>query len=487
MVKKPWRPTKGEAGNYIQRAPALRKLGISLADFRRLCIIKGVFPRTPKKKLEGRHKVYYHVKDITHLAHEPLLDKFKEQKTLTKKIHKALSKNEPERAKSIFTRAPKFNLAHIIKERYPTLAHALRDLDDALSCLALFAILPVSNKDGIDGSVLLECRSLINQWMAWTAEIQCVDKVFASIKGYYYQVSLLGEKIVWLMPHEFTTKPADEVDLRVMATFLELYRTLVKFTMFKLYAITGYQYPPPQFRSGQHAEGDWMNLAMNQIETRDTVIADGVTDTPLLDASDQSVKRRHLFENKVIYVSRETPIKHMCYCIKACGATRFGFDENLQAASTALSSLKINDPSITHHIVDRPTTALQQLCQQIPCEMRTFAQPQWLFDSLNMAKVLPTTPYSPGVHPPAHLSPFVDDRVEGYVPAEKILLAEWAGEDTEKLKAAEQQEEADLEERARRVAVLPRKKRELAQRVEAKEQSRKEKVKKLKNKKAAAA
>lgn len=86
--------------------------------FRRLCIVKGIFPREPKKKVKGNHHTYYHVKDISFLQHEPLLEKFREIKTYQKKVQKAKAKKNEELARLLLTRQPTYKLDRLIRERF---------------------------------------------------------------------------------------------------------------------------------------------------------------------------------------------------------------------------------------------------------------------------------------------------------------------------------------------------------------------------------
>ena len=59
--------TKGLNSKFITRAKSIKKLELSIKDFRKLCILKGVHPREPTKKLGNTSTVYYHTKDIKYL------------------------------------------------------------------------------------------------------------------------------------------------------------------------------------------------------------------------------------------------------------------------------------------------------------------------------------------------------------------------------------------------------------------------------------
>lgn len=77
----------GEGANYITRRQALRKLQLSLNDFRRLCIIKGIYPREPKHRRRAQRgagdiKILYHSKDIKFLLHEPIVWTLRDYKVI---------------------------------------------------------------------------------------------------------------------------------------------------------------------------------------------------------------------------------------------------------------------------------------------------------------------------------------------------------------------------------------------------------------------
>ena len=146
-----------------------------------------------------------------------------------------------------------------LKYRYPTFIDAVRDIDDALCMIFLFANLPATFR--VSTSLIDNCTRLAAEWQLYILHSHSLRKVFLSIKGVYYQAEVMGQNVTWFVPYQFTQNvsslhgifngilnsgqiPAD-VDVRVMLTFLELYQTLLGFVFFKLYTDTGLVYPPP--------------------------------------------------------------------------------------------------------------------------------------------------------------------------------------------------------------------------------------------------
>ena len=229
---------------YVTRNQALKKLQLKLSEFRRLCILKGIHPREPKKKVHGAHKTYYHVKDIAYLLHEPLLKKVRELAAYDKKIRRATAKKNKELAARLESRRPGYRLDHLVRERYPSFVDALRDLDDPLTMMHLFAVLPADTDHGIPSDRVHLARRLALEWQAWVVRANALRKAFISVKGFYFQAEVQGQAVTWLVPHQTSQVLPPDVDFKVMLTFLELHQTTLQFVLYRLYHNAGLKYPP---------------------------------------------------------------------------------------------------------------------------------------------------------------------------------------------------------------------------------------------------
>lgn len=185
----------------------MKKLQLSLNDFRRLCIIKGIYPREPRNRKRAQKgstgiKTLYHIKDIQFLMHEPIIWKLRDYKIFNKKVGRAKAMRDFETLKRYLNNHPTIKLDHIVKERYPTFIDALRDLDDCLTLCFLFSTFPSLNHIPREQSAL--CRRLTTEFMHAVIEAKALRKVFISIKGYYYQAEIKGQTITWIVPHHFS-------------------------------------------------------------------------------------------------------------------------------------------------------------------------------------------------------------------------------------------------------------------------------------------
>ncbi|OII76828.1 pescadillo N-terminus domain-containing protein [Cryptosporidium andersoni] len=403
---------KGESAEYITRTQALKYLQLSLADFRRLCILKGIYPREPKKKLKGADKTYYHSKDILFLRCDPILSKFRDFKVYLKKYKKALSRSDRNKIRSLIQRKPELPLSHIVKQRYPCFIDALRDLDDALTTCALFASLGADDNHNILASTIEQSVKLMDEFMYLVSKCGFLKKSFISIKGFYFQVEILNEKIIWLLPHQFSQRLPDDVDFRVMTTFLEFYHVLLKFVNFKLYQLNNITYPPIIDSSILKSGGRFLSLKAHNLKNLTQCLpTDGLT------IQNNSTNSKLLFEDLCFFISREVPLVPVAFVIISQGG-KIGWENEA-------SPIKRNNSNITHYIVDRPMKFIINEIEKYPNS--EFIQPQWLFDCLNEFILLPTRLYAPGEILPPHLSPFVNDEEQGYIPLQREILDNFKG------------------------------------------------------------
>lgn len=169
----------------------------------------------------------------------------RDQHAYQKKLRRARARKNDELLHRLQTRAPTYRLDHLVRERYPAFVDALRDLADPLTLVHLFAVLPAEHKHDISPKLVLRARQLALEWQAYVVRSHSLRKVFVSVKGYYYQADVQGQAVTWLVPHATGQILPEDVDYRVMLTFLEFYVVMLAFVNYKLFHAMGCRYPPP--------------------------------------------------------------------------------------------------------------------------------------------------------------------------------------------------------------------------------------------------
>jgi pescadillo protein len=79
---------------------------------------------------------------------------------------------------------------------------AVRDIDDALCMIFLFASLPSNSR--IPPSLVENCARLAAEWQLYVMHTRALRKIFLSIKGIYYQAEVFDQTVTWLVPYQFT-------------------------------------------------------------------------------------------------------------------------------------------------------------------------------------------------------------------------------------------------------------------------------------------
>jgi len=447
MVPRKKKFESGEASNFMTRKRALKKLQLTLKDFRRLCILKGVFPREPRNRKRAQKgnvskvQTLYYEKDIRFLLHEPIVWKFREFKVFLRKLKKASEKKNWDTVERLHQNKPKYSLDTIVKERYPTFIDAIRDLEDCLCLSFLYSTFPKTHKTPVEMTSL--CKRLTTEFLHYVIEAKALRKVFCSIKGYYFQAEIKGQTVTWIVPHSFGFVQPASVDMRLMSIFVEFYTTVLGFVNFRLYHSLNLTYPPKLATVTEAGDGDMEDrvAALNQSLYR-TVVEEEEEQLENITVGDEeqqqeAVKEREarerqstLFNGLRFFLGREIPREPLVFMIRALGG-EVSWDSSVAIGATYTSS----DTRITHQLVDREAGHAGELVLG-----RFYVQPQWVFDSINRRERCPEKDYALGETLPPHLSPFIQERRIGdYVPPEQLALE---GESNEK----QEEEEEDVDD-----------------------------------------
>uniref|UniRef100_A0A182U4V1 Pescadillo homolog n=1 Tax=Anopheles melas TaxID=34690 RepID=A0A182U4V1_9DIPT len=448
MVKRNHKFKSGEGAMYYTRKAAMNKLQLNIKDFRQLCILKGIYPREPKHRARAQHgsremKILYHKKDITFLLHEPIVWTLRDRKIFNRRIKHAAAKQNMNLRDIRLHNYPQLKLDHIVKERYPTFIDAIKELDDCMTLLFMFSTFPATKI--ITRELTRMSRRLTVEFMHYVIAAQALRKVFISIKGYYFQAEIKGETVTWIVPHYFPYSPhrGEMVDLSIMKSFGDFFTVMAGFINYRLYHSINLVYPP-QFAHSLDSDETMGNeqkfvserIAALNVELLRSDGGNGDTEEPELlewTGNDEELphvsqirqeaqnvnKLKTLFKGLKFFLNREVPREPLVFIIRCFGG-KVSWDKTMFVGATFDES----DETITHQIVDRPSMEKQHIS-------RDYIQPQWVFDSVNQRRLLPTNKYFMGAVLPPHLSPFTSANAR-YVPPEELAARKAAeGEEEE--------------------------------------------------------
>ncbi|KAK2101588.1 mRNA-binding ribosome synthesis protein [Saguinus oedipus] len=412
----------GSATNYITRNKAQNKLQLSLDDFRRLCILKGIYPHEPKHKKKVSKgstaaQTFYLIKDIRFLLHEPTVNKLREYKCLSGSSGRPRGRGPGRCPLHVL---PLFHL--------PTEWQVSR---------ADHSAMPPAHR-GVHAYIIASCA---------------LRKVSLPIKGIYYQ----AEPIVWITPYAFSHDHPTDVDY----SHDHLHRVLHHPAgLRQLPPLPVTQPPLPPKLEGQAqaevkaSEGTYTLDSESSVEklaalsaSLAIVVVPAVEEEAKVDEFppdgemsaqeedrrkelEAQEKHKKLSEGLKFFLNREVPREALAFIIRSFWG-EVSWDKSLCSGVT----YDVTDSRITHQIVNWPG-------QQTSIISRCYVQPQWAFDSVNAGLLLPVAEYFPGVQLPLHLSPFVTEKEGDYVPPEKLkLLALQQEEDPGNLNESEKEEE----------------------------------------------
>ena len=380
----------GKSSKLIREEKALDRVALTPEDFRRVAILKDVHPQVMPQDRSSPW-AYFHKSDLALINGDTFSWFIRHKQSWENKYKKAVNRGETFSAPQ-----PKPPYAELIRSRYPTVADAIRDLDDGLTTVALVSQL--ASVPHIDAARIRRASELIAEFHFYVAKAQLLKKGFISVKGYYFEASIEMMPVIWRIPHRFPLQVEEGVDYKVIADFLELYENLLSFINAHLYRSIEMKYPP-SIDQEKWAKRLYIDSIMDQEEAPKYVEAEENENSksleeeikkaseavPDADEEELVIEKTGIFAGLRFVIDSKVPADPFIFVIRSLGGEIEYFDPQ---------SLQVN-----YEITDR-----KELDGAVIG--RSYVQPQWVFDCLNEKRILPVDDYIPGAILPVHRSPF---------------------------------------------------------------------------------
>lgn len=348
---------------FASRKAAINKLNLTEKQFDKLTVLFGIYPVIADSKncYDKADGWYYKIEDIKRIFFSETYE------TLNKNIKKDSKRAKLEKC-MLLERAAKilndeYNFVDLVKQKYESFGKSVDDLGNSMRNLYLIDLLKID-----------DVKTELEMFEKFVIDRKLLNKAFMSIKGVYFGFNIENIIVSWMVPYPGT-------DLN----------EIVEEKLDQPIEKAKYDFDFLDFGSLSEEESEEVEKCdLNDPNKLDISLLKYAS--PLLKIhlklcihklnliyNDKNIENTGIFSEMVFNIGIKSIFNQLKFAILACGG-------------------KISDQAESKYIIT-------EMVELIDPE-KIYIQPQFIFDCINQAKVLPFDLYLVGKELPPHISPF---------------------------------------------------------------------------------